>query len=158
MLLALLLALQTTPVAPIVRGTALPPPGSEEAAVLAPIERLFAAMKAKDAPRIMAEVRADGRATGVTMQADGSSTISSSGWNEFATRFRAGPGPVLDEQLVGQPAIEIDGDMAMVWSAYTFRIDGKLSHCGTDHVDLVREKGRWQIANITWTQRTTGCS
>ncbi len=34
-LLALLL--QVTPVAPIVKGTALPPPASDEAAVMAPI-------------------------------------------------------------------------------------------------------------------------
>lgn len=156
MILALLLALQT-PVAPIVRGTALPPPASEEAAVLAPVERLFAAIKTRNVAGILAEVRADGRATSVVMK-DGASTVQSTSLADFAARFGKQATSALEEQLVGQPAIEIDGDMAMVWSPYVFRIDGAVSHCGTDHVDLVREAGRWRIANITWTQRTTGCS
>ena len=46
----------------------------------------------------------------------------------------------------------------MVWSPYVFTIDGKVSHCGTDHFDMVREAGRWKIANLTWSKRTTGCA
>ena len=68
-----------------------------------------------------------------------------------------GEGPALEERLVGAPAIEIDGDIAMVWSPYVFLVDGKLSHCGTDHFDLVREAGQWKVLNITWTKRKTDC-
>ena len=55
-------------------------------------------------------------------------------------------------------AVDIDGDIAMVWSPYVFTIDGKVAHCGTDHFDMVREDGRWKIANLTWSKRTTGCA
>jgi hypothetical protein len=82
--------------------------------------------------------------------------VRGSSWAEFVARFKPG-GPKLEERLVGAPAIEIDGDIAMVWSPYVFLIDGKLSHCGIDHVDLVRESGGWKILNLTWTQRTTNC-
>lgn len=157
MLLPLLLVLQTTPVAPIERGTGLPPPATEEGAVMAPILGLFAAMAAQDADAVLANVRPEGRATGVAEKPDGSRTIGGRTWTEFAARFRTRGGPRLDERLVGTPAVEIDGDIAMVWAAYTFRVDGKFSHCGIDHFDLVRENGAWKVLNITWTQRTAGC-
>ena len=159
MILALLpLALQVTPVAPILKGTALPPPESEEAQVMAPVSALFAAMAAQNADAIVAVTRSDGRATGVAENVDGSRTITARSWPDFAARFRTPGGPRLDERLTGTPAIEIDGDIAMVWSGYTFRIDGKFSHCGTDHIDLIRENGAWKILNITWSRRTTGCA
>lgn len=159
MILPLLLTLaQTTPVQPMPKGTGLPPTGTEEGAVLAPIDRLFAAMAAGDADAILATVRPEGRATGVAEKPDGSGTVGGRSWTEFAAQFRTRGGPRLEERLVGTPAVEVDGDIAMVWASYTFHIDGKFSHCGTDHVDLVRDNGAWKILNITWTKRTEGCA
>src|SRR3546814_10786446 len=43
------------------------------------------------------------------------------------------------ERFTGPPAVEIDGDIAMVWAPYTFLLDGKPHHCGIDHFDLIRE-------------------
>ncbi len=56
------------------------------------------------------------------------------------------------------PAVEIDGDIAMVWGRYVFLHDGKPHHCGIDHFDLVRTEGAWRIVNATWSSRTTGCA
>jgi hypothetical protein len=131
---------------------ALPPPQTDEQAVLAPINALFAAMLAKDSAAILANARPDGRLTGVS---DAGATSRS--WAEFAAQFKPGQGPTLKEQLVGAPAIEIDGDIAMVWTSYVFTVDGKFSHCGIDHFDLVRDASGWKVLNITWTKRTTGC-
>jgi hypothetical protein len=132
---------------------ALPPPSSEEQAVLQPINGLFAAMAAKDQARIAAQVRQDGRVTRV-----GGAAPSGMSWAEFAAQFKPGEGPALQERLVGMPAVEIDGDMAMVWAPYVFHIDGKLSHCGIDLFDMVREQGAWKVLNITLTKRTEGCA
>ena len=151
--LLLALAAQTTSTK-LPPAQALPPPASDEQAVLQPINGLFAAMAAKDAGRILAWVRQDGRLTGV---APGKPPRSHS-WAEFAAQFKPGEGPALEERLVGMPAVEIDGDIAMVWSPYVFLIDGKLSHCGIDHFDMVREQGSWKVLNITWSRRTEGCS
>ncbi|SEJ32793.1 protein of unknown function [Sphingomonas sp. OV641] len=157
LLLPFLLVLQTTPVAPLPKGTALPPPASEEGQVIAPVQRMFDALAANDSTAILAEVRPDGRATAVVEKPDGSTTVTTSDWPAFANRLGK-PGPKLAEAFTGMPAIEIDGNIAMVWGGYTFTVDGKPSHCGTNNVDLVRDGGRWRINNITWTQRTTGCA
>src|SRR3546814_12943146 len=57
MLSLLPLLLQVTPVAPIIKGTALPPPDADTAAVLAPVERMFAGPAAHDAQAIRPDLR-----------------------------------------------------------------------------------------------------
>ena len=157
-LLSLLLAAgQVTPVAPIVKGTGLPPAVmTEEAGVMAPINGLFAALAARDGQAILAQVRSDGGATVAEEKPDGTRSVRRTSWPEFAASIK--PGPERYAERLTDPAVDIDGDIAMVWSPYVFTIDGKVSHCGTDHFDMVRDAGRWKIANITWSKRTTGCA
>ncbi len=152
----LLAAGQVTPVAPIVKGTALPPTVmTEEAGVMAPINGLFAALAARDGQAILAQVRADGSATVAEEGPDGARRVRRTGWAEFAAGLK--PGPERYAEKLTDAAVDIDGDIAMVWSPYIFTVDGRVAHCGTDHFDLVREAGRWKILNITWSKRTTGC-
>ena len=68
------------------------------------------------------------------------------------------PGAERYEERLISPAVEIDGDIAMIWGHYVFLIDGNRRHCGTDHFDLVRKDGGWKIVNATWSSRTTGCA
>jgi hypothetical protein len=154
MLLAAL-ALQVTPTPPLPPANPLPPPAADEAAVLAPIERMFAGLAARDGARIKAETRADARAIVSVTRADGTRSVRSLSLAEFADGMK--PGPEQFEERLVSPAIEIDGDIAMVWSPYVFLIDGKLSHCGIDHFGMVREGGGWKVASLAWTQRKTEC-
>lgn len=146
---------QTTPVQPIVKGTGLPPPGTEEAQVMAPVTALLAGIAARDAAAIGQALRSDATATAVAEQADGTRKITHSSREQLLARFA--PGPERYDERLSDAAVEVDGDIAMVWSPYTFRTDGKLHHCGYDHFDLVREGGSWKIQNLTWSSRTTGC-
>jgi hypothetical protein len=158
-LAAFLLALAQTPAqATSVRlppANALPPPAGEEAAVLVPVDALFAALAARDGQAALAHVDPKGNLAVATEQPDGTRTIVNRTWAEFADHLK--PGPERYEERLINPAIEIDGDLAMVWGAYVFNIDGKLHHCGVDHFSLVRADGRWKILNLAWTSRTTGC-
>ena len=71
--------------------------------------------------------------------------------------MRFQPGPEKFEERLSDPAIESDGSVAMVWGNYVFLIDGNVHHCGVDHFDLVRDNGAWKIANVSWSERVTGC-
>ena len=157
-LLSLLLAAgQVTPVQPIVKGTGLPPAVvTEEAGVMVPIDAFFAALAARDGKAILAQVRPDGGATVVEEKSDVTRSVRRTSWTEFAAALK--PGPERYAERLTDPAVDIDGDIAMVWSPYVFTIDGKVAHCGTDHFDMVRDAGRWKIANITWSKRATGCA
>lgn len=132
---------------------ALPPPTADEQAVLAPINALFAALEAGDAAGVLRVVYPDGRVTAVGQLRSGSGLRQES-WAQFAARMKPGQG---FSETISDPAIEIDGDIAMVWAPFVVRVDGKVGNCGIDHFDLVRERGAWKVMNISFSSRTTGC-
>lgn len=133
----------------------VPPPNADEQAVMQPVNALFAGIAARDAAAMGAQILAGGSATSVSERPDGTRTVQRRPWSEVLARFQ--PGPEKFEERLSDPAIETDGDVAMVWGNYVFLIDGKVHHCGIDHFDLVRENGAWKIANVSWSQRVTGC-
>jgi hypothetical protein len=136
------------------RAQALPPPTGDEQLVLAPVNRSLAAIASGDKQALLAEVRPEGGAT-AAFDLPGRHMVSRESWAEFSTSIGGGPN-VIAERLI-DPSIEIDGDIAMVWSGYVFTMNGKVQHCGVDHFDLVRENGTWKVLNATRSERITGC-
>jgi hypothetical protein len=126
-------------------------PAADQAAVLATIDRMFAALAAKDGAALLAEVVPEGRATATTE----SGRMSSRSWPEFAGHLAQIPGRPV-ERLIS-PHVHVEGNIAMIWSRYEIELDGRFLHCGVDHFDLVRQDGRWRVLNLTWTQQTQGC-
>ncbi|QNA84505.1 nuclear transport factor 2 family protein [Sphingomonas sp. So64.6b] len=131
--------------------------GSKEdaAAVLATIDTMFKALAAKDAAGIIAVTVPEGRATGTGVTDTGEHRVTSSDWAGFAARLAKIPGKPVERNI--DPHVHVDGDIAMVWTPYVFTLDGKFSHCGINHFDLIRVQGAWKVQNVTWTQRKTGC-
>jgi hypothetical protein len=70
---------------------------------------------------------------------------------------RMPPGTSTLEERFWDPLVRIDDDIALIWTPYDFLIDGKVHHCGTDVVNLVRLDGRWVIAGLADNSRTN-CS
>ena len=152
MILSLLLAAQASsgqlpPAQPI------PPPDFESATVLAPIQQLFTAFATGDSAAMLSVVYPDGRVTATGERASGSGLRQMS-WTQFAQRVT--PDARFSESI-SDPAIEIDGDVAMVWAPFVVRVNGKVANCGIDHFDLVRENGAWKIMNLSFSSRTRGC-
>jgi ketosteroid isomerase-like protein len=152
MILSLLLAAQVSssglpPAGPI------PAPDFEVANVLAPIQQLFASFEAGDSAAMLRVVYADGRVTATGERASGSGLRQMS-WTQMAQRVT--PDARFSE-TISDPAVEVDGDVAMVWAPYVVRVNGKVSNCGFDHFDLVRDNGAWKIMNLTFSSRTSGC-
>jgi hypothetical protein len=153
-MIALLLALAAAaPGAKLPPAQALPPPATEEQAVLAPINQLFAAFAAGDSADVLRVVYPDGRVTAVGTLRSGNGVRQES-WIQFAARLKPGEG---FQESISDPAIEVDGDIAMVWAPFVVRVGGKVGNCGVDHFDLVRENGAWKVMNISFSSRTTGC-
>ena len=125
-----------------------------DAAVMAPIDALFAAFEAGDSTAILRHVYPEGRVTAVGTLASGFSGLRLSSWTEFAARMKLGGG---FKERITSPTISIDADIALVWAPFTIEREGKIVSCGTDHFDLVRQAGAWKVMNITFSSRTTGC-
>ena len=151
--LLLLLAAQATP-GKLPPAPPLPPPSfGEEKAVLASVDAVLATFAAGDSAALLRHVYPDGRVTAVGARSTGDGVRRLS-WTEFARRVT--PADAFQE-AISDPAVEIDGDVAMVWAPYVVRVGGKLSNCGFDLFDLVRENGAWKVMNLTFSSRVTGC-
>jgi hypothetical protein len=125
-------------------------------AVRATIDGLLGGVAHHDRAAVLAVLRPDGKATISVENPDHSSFLRYPSWEDFVAGVR--PGPEKLEPRLHQPIIQVDGDIAMAWTPYTFWIDGKVHHCGVNHFDLVREGGRWRILNVTYSYRTVGCA
>lgn len=53
--------------------------------------------------------------------------------------------------------VQVDDDVAQVWAPYTFYLDGAVSHCGVNTIELLSLEGRWLITQISDSRRTEGC-
>jgi hypothetical protein len=132
---------------------ALPPPAVDEQVVLAPVNALLASFNAGDSAAMLRWVYPDGRVTATGVRASGSGLRQQS-WSQFAQLIT--PGAKFQE-TISDPAVEIDGDAAMVWAPFVVRVRGKVSNCGFDHFDLVRDNGTWKVMNLTFSSRINGC-
>lgn len=126
---------------------------ADERAIMAVVDRMFAALAAKDSAALLAEVVPQGWATANDLGPRRS--VRSVGWAEFASHLPRIPGRPM-ERLI-DPHVHVEGDIAMIWSRYEFELDGRFSHCGVDHFDLIRQDGRWKVLNLTWTQLYENC-
>jgi hypothetical protein len=54
-------------------------------------------------------------------------------------------------------AIHAEKSLASVWTPYSFYINGKRSHCGTNSFQLVKMADGWKIQYIIDTRRKQGC-
>ncbi len=131
------------------------PASAEARAVLVPVNAVFAALAARDGSVMTSHLDPEARMIAVVARPDGTQIVRGLTGTEFANGLQ--PGPERLEEVMPQPLIAIDGDVAMVFGRYVFRIDGAISHCGANHFDMIRRDGVWKIAGITWSQRTEGC-
>ena len=124
--------------------------------VLATIERVFDAMRARDTTGVRAVFDSTAWMMGL---ADSSArprqpqTVS----RLLASIATTPPDRAFDERMY-DPEVRIEGPIAQVWTYYTFREGNTFSHCGTDAVTLMRTGGAWRIVNWIWTVRRTGCT
>jgi len=145
-LLASLLLLVATPAAADQR--------SDRREILAAAQALFDALAARDPAAVMAVVVPEGTIAGHVTRG-GSTRFFAQRWQEWANGLRDGTERL--EERMHDPRVRIRGNMASVWTYYTFYRNGAFSHCGIDLFDMAKVDGRWRVLNITFTVETEGC-
>lgn len=53
--------------------------------------------------------------------------------------------------------IQIDGNLASVWTPYEFSVNGKFSHCGANSFQFFKDNGNWKIIYLVDTRRRADC-
>jgi ketosteroid isomerase-like protein len=138
------------------KATAREPKAAERAEVLKAVEGFFTAMRARDSAGLANSFTS--RASWVTVAyRDGKPTVARRAASLDAGRMARSPQD-LDERFLRNPVVRIDGDVALVWGSYQFKVGGKVSHCGYDSFHMLRERGVWRLEGGIYTVRPDGCS
>lgn len=61
-----------------------------------------------------------------------------------------------DEKLLDYK-VQIDGNLAHVWTPYEFWLNGTLSHCGANAFTLAKTEDGWKIIHIIDSRRRGDC-
>ncbi len=65
-------------------------------------------------------------------------------------------GQIWDERLLDY-TVQIDGNLAHVWTPYEFWFNGVFHHCGANAFTLVKSDDGWRIIHLIDSRRKNGC-
>ncbi len=120
----------------------------DESLVLATVQKFFDSMTDKDTAAARQILVMDATYFSVREGDDGT-TMRGSTNREYVDRL-ATTADDLQERM-SDPQVMVHEGIAVVWTPYEFRVNGKFSHCGVDAFSLVRIDGQWKIAGIIYT-------
>lgn len=118
---------------------ALSPLFSKANEVMQPIDNMFDAMREHDGEKLLAQF-----VEGAMLErATKTNEIQNSDLAKFA-EFVTKTDKHLDEKLFNVK-VHQSGNVASAWTPFAFYLDGKLSHCGINSFQLVKQKEQWKI-------------
>lgn len=116
---------------------------SQNAAVMRPIQNFFAALTRRDKAGMLAEVAAPNIEV-ISLR---------KGELRRWTAEQLADVVVGDHQgAIAEPIfrsiVHVDENVAVVWTPYHFTIDGRVDHCGTDIISLLKVHEHWLIVGM----------
>lgn len=123
-------------------------------AVMAPVQALFDAMRARDSAAARAVFHPEARLVG-TFTREGQPVVQANAIDGFIQAI--GRGHEEWNERIWDWEVRVADNLATVWTKYDFLLDGELSHCGVDAVQLVKTGEGWKIIQIADTRQREGC-
>jgi hypothetical protein len=127
---------------------------SESREVLAVVQATFDAMRDKDGDRLRGLFHAEARLFSTGLR-EGPPSIAVTTLDDFVESVSASP-DFLDERF-HDPEVRIEGNLASVWTPYTFHRGEVFNHCGIDAIHLIRDESGWKIVGLAYTRTRDGC-
>ncbi len=88
---------------------------------------------------------------------EGESVLSKSeSIDNFISYIGGGLDKEHDEQI-WNTSIQIDNNLATVWTNYAFYLNGQFSHCGSENFLLIKSGSQWKIFHLVDTRQKVGC-
>ncbi|MDX1494149.1 MAG: DUF4440 domain-containing protein [Longimicrobiales bacterium] len=128
--------------------------GQDRASAIAAVEQIFEGMRTANPDLVRAVFARDARFAMVNAgQGTPSVRVQSvDGWIGAI----ADSGGSWDERIYDVEAV-VDGNMASVWAPYTFYLDGAISHCGINSIEMLHDGQGWKVTQISDTRRRADC-
>jgi len=128
----------------------------KRAAVVATIEQLFDGMRSADSAMVRAVFHPDMRLNTTMITPEGKPRMVKGDIDGFVRSVEQSEPGTLHEKI-WRYDVQIDQNLASVWTPYTFFVGDQLSHCGVNTFQLFRGENGWQIIQITDTRHGEGC-
>ncbi|WP_339887047.1 nuclear transport factor 2 family protein [uncultured Flavobacterium sp.] len=125
---------------------------SQEKEVQKTIEDFFVGLNSKDTTAIRKQCYKDVIVQTILKTKQGNQ-LKTDGFNDFLVSISAIPVEVKIEEKILNYKIEVDGNLAHVWTPYEFYVNGSLSHKGVNSFTLFKENFHWEIIHIIDTRR-----
>jgi len=122
---------------------------SEEAEVVATVQRLFDALERGD-EALLRSVMDPSVVMHYTEIRDGETSRGSSTVDGLAQRIASSEAPLVERMW--DPGVVVDGPLATLWTPYDFYVGSDFSHCGVDTATLMRSDQGWMIVGLSWTR------
>lgn len=126
--------------------------------VLKPIYMLFEGMEKADTSLINNAFTKDAKMFTGYVNKNGEEVIKEGSLTEFITAIANKPkdDPKWIEKLYNTE-FKVDGNIAQVWTEYSFFVGDEFLHCGVDAFQLIKIDGEWKIIHLMDTRRKKGC-
>lgn len=132
--------------------------GQTNEEVLKPIHLLFEGMKEADSAKVKKAFLYEATMFTSYKNNKGVEIFEEMEVDEFVAVIAKKPKdqPQWIEKLYNT-SIKVDGNIAQVWTEYSFFVGEQFIHCGVDAIQLVKTNGAWKILQIVDTRRKEGC-
>ena len=123
-----------------------------EKAIKTVINNFFAGMEKGDTTLLKSSCTAEPVFQTFTANQEGKMQVYTEDFDEFV-RFVGTPTKDKYREEIQFEAIHAEKSLASVWTPYTFYLNGKVSHCGTNSFQLIKTDEGWKIQYIIDTRR-----
>ena len=128
----------------------------QEAEILKPINQLFDGMRAGDSTDVRAAFMPEVIMETILTKKDGTVKVKKGILQDFVLAVGTPHEKQWDEKIWSYK-VRQDGNLATVWTEYTFYLGNELSHCGVNSFTLVHQPSGWKIKHLVDTRRRINC-
>lgn len=129
----------------------------EGSAIMKPITTLFTGMNLGDSALVRSAFTEDVTMASISKDKAGKVVLRNESSISGFLKVVGTPHTEPWSEPIWDVRIEIDGDLAQVWTKYAFYLGKKFRHCGVDAFHLVKQNGEWKIFHLADTRQTENC-
>ena len=138
------------PSAGVAPSSAYEPTAAERADIVAALQVVFDALETGYADALRGVMDPNVVMHSSETSTAGEISFGSSTLDGLATRVETSEVPLIERMW--EPAVRVNGAMAMIWAPYDFYVGADFSHCGVDTATLMNSEDGWKIISLSWTR------
>ena len=126
----------------------------QEAEVRAAVDQIFVGMRTANSQMVQDVFSAEARFAVINAR-NGPATIRGQAVDGWINAIGGSEGS-WDERVY-DVEVQVDGNMASVWAPYTFYLNGEISHCGINSIELLHDADGWKVTQLSDTRHEGEC-